>query len=125
MPDLGSTYRCNLAPRHIWVIISDPNNNDGRFVFVNLTSLTENCVDDVCILQQEDYRPFLTQPTTVAYSRHKIGDVEGMEKLLNQGAFQSMPAIPAKTLQKIINGAHETLEFPKAAKSLLPPAQQV
>ena len=125
MPDLGSTYRCNLAPRHIWVIISDPNENDGRFVFVNLTSLTENCVDDVCILQREDYRPFLTQPTTVAYSRHQIGDVVGMEKLLNSGAFQSMPVIPVKTLQKIINGAHETLELPKAAKSLLPPAQQV
>ena len=125
MPDLGSTYRCNLAPRHIWVIISDPNNNEGRFVFVNLTTLTENCVDDVCILQNEDYHPFLMQPTTVAYSRYKIGDVVSMEKLLNLGAFHSMPAIPPETLQKIINGAHKTLELPKAAKSLLPPTQQV
>ena len=122
MPSLGSTYRCNLSPRHIWVIISDPAENESRFVFVNLTTLTDNCIDDVCILQNEDYIPFLTQPTTVAYSRHKIGDVESMEMLVNVGQFHSMPPLPPDTLQKIINGAHITLELPRAAKEMLPPA---
>ena len=125
MPDLGSTCRCNLAPRHLWVIISDPAKNEDRFGLVNLTTLTENCVDDVCLLQNEDYPPFLTQPTTAAYSRHKIGDVKSMEMLLAVGQFHDMPAIPPETLQKIINGAHETLELPRVAKSMLPPAQPV
>lgn len=123
MPEFGSTYRCNLAPRHIWVIISDTVKTGGWFVFVNLTTLNENCIDDVCILQNEDYPPFLTQPTTVAYSRHKIGNVKNMEMLLHLGHFHDMPAIPPETLNKIVNGAHQTLELPKAAKSLLPPVQ--
>ena len=123
MPELGSTYRCNLAPRHIWVIISDPAKNEDRFVFVNFTTLTDNCVDDACILQNEDYPPFLTQPTTVAYSRHQIGDVKSMEMLLAVGKFHSMPNVTPETLQKIINGAHKTPELPRSAKSMLPPAK--
>ena len=123
MPELGSTYRCNLAPRHIWVIISDPAKNEDRFVFVNFTTLTDNCVDDACILQNEDYPPFLTQPTTVAYSRHQIGDVKSMEMLLAVGKFHSMPNVAPQTLQKIVNGAHKTPELPRSAKSMLPPAK--
>ena len=119
MPELGSTYRCNLPPRHIWVIISDPNENE-RFVFVNLTTLTSKCVDDSCILQASDYPPYLTQVTTVAYSRFKFGALAGLGQLLESGQFVEMPKIPQNTLQKIIQGARITLELPKAAKSLLP-----
>src|SRR5882724_3950682 len=120
MPELGSTYRCNLPPRHIWIIISDPNEND-QFVFVNLTSLTQSCVDDCCILESTDYPPYLTQTTTVAYSRHKIANVHGMELLMATGQFYEMPAVPEPTLQKIINGAHDSIELPTAAKAMLPP----
>jgi hypothetical protein len=122
MPELGSTYRCNLPPRHIWVIISDPHQNGQRFVFVNLTTLTQNCVDDRCILQGADYPPYLTQATTVAYSRFTIGHMRGIEMLVAAGQFHEMPTIPGPTLQKIINGAHKSLELPRGAKAMLPPA---
>jgi hypothetical protein len=122
MPDFGSTYRCNLPPRHIWVIISDPNQHGNKFVFVNLTTLTDKCIDDACILQPPDYPPFLTQPTTVAYSRHMIGDTEGMDQLIASGHFGEMPPIPTETLQKILDGARKTKELPKAAKDMLQPA---
>ena len=121
MPELGTTYRSNLPPRHIWVVISDPNQNEQAFVFVNLTSLNENCVDDVCILEPDEYPPFLTQKTTVAYSRHKIGTVSGMSMLEETGKFFEMPPIPTPTLQRIINGAHDTLQLSKTAKDMLPP----
>lgn len=90
-------------------------------MFVNLTSLNDNCVDDACILQPEDYPPYLTQTTTVAYSRHQIGTVSGMSMLEATGRFFEMPPIPVQTLQKIINGAHDTLELSKTAKDMLPP----
>jgi hypothetical protein len=121
MPELGSTYRCNLPPRHIWIIISDPEQNDDRFVLVNLTSLTGSCVDDACILENADYPPYITQRTTVAYSRFKIGNVTAMQALLEGRQFYEMPDIPAETLQKIIDGAHNSPELPNTAKSMLPP----
>jgi hypothetical protein len=122
MGKLGSTYRCNLPPRHIWVIISNPSDHEGRFLFVNFTTRTERCLDDACILEPGDYPPFLTQITTVAYSRFVFGDLAGLKTLLETGQFSEMPLIPPITLQKIISGARSTPEMPKAAKSLLPHA---
>lgn len=119
MPDRGSTYRSNLPPRHIWVIISDPSLHDGKFVFVNLTTLTQACIDDACILEPADYPPFLTQRTTVAYSRFQFGTLEGMKYLLASRQLFEMRKIPPQTLQKIIDGAHRSLELPKAAKAML------
>ena len=91
-------------------------------MFVNLTTLTQSCVDDCCILQGTDYPPYLTQVTTVAYSRFKIGDVRGIEVLVAARQFYEMPAVPEATLQKIINGAHASRELPRGAKAMLPPA---
>jgi hypothetical protein len=121
MPKLGDTFRCSLPPRHIWVIITDPNVNN-HFLLVNITSLTDNCVDDVCILDPPDYPPFLTHRSTVAYSGHKIGNSAGIDLLLKSGEFLQMPAIPPATLKKIIDKAHLTTELPEAAKILLPAA---
>ena len=124
MPELGSTYRCNLPPRHIWIIISDPNEHDQKFVFVNLTSLTESCVDDSCILRISDYPPFLTQVTTVAYSRHQIGNLPGMAHLERSGHFFEMPPVPPDTLHMIIEGAWISPELPNAVKLMLPPLRK-
>jgi hypothetical protein len=120
MPELGDTFRCSLSPRHIWIIISDPNVHD-QIVLVNITTLTQNCVDDVCILQPADYPPYLTQTSTIAYSRFNIGHARGIEALVRSNHFFQMPPIPANTLLAIIDGARRSNELPNAAKLLLPP----
>jgi hypothetical protein len=121
MADCGDTFRSNLPPRHIWVIISDPNAHSGKFVFVNLTTLTDKCVDDSCILEPKDYQPFLTHQTTVAYSRFHFGDAAGMEDLVQSQMFIAMPPIPQPTLRKIIVGGRASPHLPPAAKKMLPP----
>ena len=69
---LGTTLRCNLPPRHIWVVLSDPQRTGGNILVVNMTTLTEDCVDDLCILGPEDF-VLLTHRTVIAYSRHRAG----------------------------------------------------
>ena len=86
MCDFGSTYRCNHPPRHIWVIISRPSDHHGQFLFVNLTTYNNKCVDDTCLLDPCDYQ-FLTHRTTVAYSRGHIGNVSGLGLLVEAGDF--------------------------------------
>jgi hypothetical protein len=44
-----------------------------------------------------------------------------MQALLDGRQFYEMPDIPAETLQKIIDGAHNSPELPNMAKSMLPP----
>lgn len=44
---LGTTLRCNLPPRHLWVVLSDPQQTGDDLLLVSLTSLREGCVDDL------------------------------------------------------------------------------
>jgi hypothetical protein len=78
-------------------------------------------VDDVCILQPQDYPPYLTQTSTIAYSRHQIGHSEGIAHLVRLNQFFPMPPIPNQTLLKIIEGAHNSHEIPDSLKQILPP----
>jgi hypothetical protein len=46
MITLGTTLRCNLPPRHIWIVITDPARTKGDILLANLTTLTDDSVDD-------------------------------------------------------------------------------
>ena len=62
----GLTLRAEAEPRHVWIVLSDPTETpDGAILMVNLTSLTEKCVDDCCILSPADYSPVLKHKTVV------------------------------------------------------------
>lgn len=119
MIGLGTTLRSNCPPRHIWVVLSDPSTTSGKILMVNLTSLTDDCIDDVCILEHSDYE-LLDHKTTVAYSRRKRGNATGLEKSLELGEFVELPSVSAETLLKIIEGARRTPELSKADQALLP-----
>ena len=118
MITLGTTLRCNLPPRHIWVVLSDPQRTSGNILMVNMTTLTEDCVDDLCILQPADFE-LLTHATTIAYSRHRAGPVTGLQELIDNGSFSVITPVPAGTLQKILNGARQSAQIPVTKKALL------
>jgi len=118
---LGATLRCELPPRHIWVILSDPAANAGRILMVNMTTLRDSCVDDACVLGPDDY-DLLTHATTMAYSRAQAGLVAGIEGLIRAGQFIEVEPVPVPTLDKIIAGARASNQLAPAHKRLLPPA---
>ena len=118
MPTLGTTLRCNLPPRHIWIVLSDPARTGGDILLVNLTSLTEECADDACILAQADF-VLLTHGTTVAYSRSQIGAIAKLDALIAQGVFTEVTSVPEATLQKILAGARITRELSADKKRLV------
>jgi hypothetical protein len=120
MIQLGTTLRCNLPPRHIWVVLNDPDASNGQVLMVNLTTLRPNCVDDVCILDHADFEP-LDRPTTVAYSRHETGYATGLQQAVDSGYFVEITPVPAATLQKITEGGRQSSGLTEAAKRLLPP----
>lgn len=118
MPTLGTTLRCNLPPRHIWIVLTDPARTGGEILLVNFTSLTEECVDDTCILAQADFI-LLTHDTSVAYSRSQVGTVAKLEELIGQGVFTEVTPVPPATLQKILQGARDTRELSADKKRLI------
>lgn len=118
---LGTTLRCELPPRRIWVVLSDPATSGGRILMVNMTTLRDSCVDDACVLGPEDY-DLLTHATTIAYSRAQAGPVAAIEGLIRTGQFIEVESVPAATLTKIITGARKSPQLAPTHKRLLPPA---
>ncbi len=119
MIGLGTTLRCELPPRHIWVVLSDPAATGGDILMVNMTTLRESCVDDECVLGPEDY-VLLTHATTIAYSRSKSGPSAALEDLVRNGQFIAVENVPARTLTKIIAGARRSPQLSPADQRLLP-----
>jgi len=117
---LEDTFRCDLPPRHIWVVVNDPQACDGRMLMVNMTTLRDSCVDEVCILGPQDYE-LLTHATTIAYSRAMNGPTVALENLVKNGQFLKVQSVPTSTLDKIIAGARTTTQLSPAQKRLLPP----
>lgn len=121
MIGLGTTLRCDLPPRHLWVVVSDPAANAGKVLMVNMTTLRESCVDDACVLGPEDFA-LLTQATTIAYSRAQAGPATAIEGLIREGQFFEVQKVPAATLAKIVAGARQSRQLSPAHKKLLPQA---
>ena len=119
MIGLGTTLRCDLPPRHIWVVISDPATTEGTVLMVNMTTLRDSCIDDACLLGPHDYI-LLSHTTTIAYSRAQAGPVAAIEKLVREGQFSVVTPVPGATLAKIIAGARQSLQLSPAHKRLLP-----
>lgn len=115
---LGTTLRCNLPPRHLWVVISDPARTGDPILLVSLTSLTEDCVDDGCILNAGDFT-LLNHATVVAYSRAQIGTVAKLEGLIQQGAFSVVTMVTAATLNKILVDAQRSRELSASQRELV------
>lgn len=85
---------------------------------VNMTTLTDDCADDVCILGPGDYS-LLDHETTIAYSRHRAGRVAGLELLVRNGDFSIVTPVSPETLEKILDGARKSPQIPETKKHLL------
>ena len=117
---LGTTLRCQEPPRHIWIVISDPDVSElGAFVFVNLTSMGGSCAETACILDRKDYS-LLSNRSTVAYSRSHVGFKDALEDAIGEGYFRELPPVPPRTLDKIIAGAHSSPHISPNKRLLLP-----
>jgi hypothetical protein len=118
MVTLGTTLRCNLPPRHIWIVLTDPTRAGGDLLLANLTSLTDDCVDDACVLEAADF-VLLTHRTTVMYSRAQVGTAAKLDQLIQQGVFTQVTAVPRGTLEKILQGARVSRELSADKKRLV------
>jgi len=115
----GDTFRSERAPRHIWVVLTDPAANGGKFLLVNMTSLRDSCIDDSCVLQPSDYE-LLSHATTIAYSRAWVANDQGLQALVSSRDFLPIPSVPAPTLEKMIAGARASRQLAPDKRKLLP-----
>ena len=107
---------------HPWIVLTDPNHVSGKVLCVNLTTFDDECSDDECVLNEQDYIWIeVGHPTAVAFSRAIIIDVAKLDEwLINGNLTRVNPAqVPAQTVTKIIDIARNSRELSDEKKELL------
>jgi hypothetical protein len=107
---------------HPFFVISDPAANNGKVLCVNLTTLDEDCPDDECILDENDYawiKP--NHPTAVAFSRARVWDAVKLDHCLQSGELHpaNPPIVPAVTVAKVVAAAKIARELSADKKAFL------
>ena len=107
---------------HPYFIISDPAKNDGKVLCVNLTTVDEDCIDDECILNENDYAWIeVGHPTSVAFSKAVVWDSALIDQCLQDGKLiaANPPIVSATTVAKVAGIAKNSRELSPAMRAMV------
>src|SRR5262249_45097975 len=90
------------ADRHLRVIISDPEIDPNRVLFVTMTSF-DVTKEDVCLLDIGDH-PFVQHKTCIAYADAREASLEALVKLRDVGHLRTAEPVSSEVLERIRRG---------------------
>ncbi len=101
----GDTYRATSplpgidANRHLWIILSDPDQFSDEVLSVFMTSYKPR-MDQTCILEVGD-NPFITHKTMIAYGADLVWTHAERQQALTDGAIHMQEPVSAIVLSKV------------------------
>ena len=91
------------ADGHLWVIISDPEKDADRVLFVSMTSYDVD-KEDVCLIQAGEH-PRVTHTTCIHYKLTRHSSLEILDRLRDTGYLRVQPPVSEDVLRRIRRGA--------------------
>jgi CTP:molybdopterin cytidylyltransferase MocA len=124
MPNAGDTFLAqpnSSSKPHLYVVISNPENNAGNVIHVNLTSKKE-WSDCSCVLQPGDH-PFVTRETVVNYASATMCEAVYIDQAMGptfypRALFPNTP-VSNEVLERIQLGALQSPLFPSGFKPVI------
>ena len=101
------------TPPHLWVVISDAN-EEADVVVVMLTTLRARS-DTTCVIQACEH-PWIKHQTVVAYNIAEWQSVTRLEQLIAQRMVALQPPLSAGLLLRIQQGALDSSRTPSRIK---------
>jgi len=102
---------------HLWVIISDPNQDRARLVAVNLTSQRTD-KEQTCVIQPGEHA-FVKHETVVMYAGARVVSESMLLSAKAAGMLRFPRAVSQALLKRIREGAEKSNRLPIAAKRIL------
>lgn len=100
----GDTFIPQCKPyNHLYIVLSDPSQDEERVVLVNLTTWTVD-EESHCIVQKGEHR-FVKHKTAVRYNGAKLASVSELERLTNTGMLKSDRPLSPELLKRVRDGA--------------------
>jgi len=110
---LGDAFvrRAGKDGHHLWVVVSNPFQNDREVLILNLTSIRNSPFDDLsCVFDAGDH-PWIRHPTFVNYYRSEVHSDRYLDNLVKSGAAKLWNPFIQPQLQRIWTGAGATLNM--------------
>jgi hypothetical protein len=100
----GETFalKDKAVDSHLWVIISDPEADEGQVLFVSMTSY-DITKEKVCLLDIGDH-PFIQHKTCIAYEFAKVAPLKALVALRDQGHLVMSQPVSGELLERIRQG---------------------
>jgi hypothetical protein len=112
---LGLALKCNSAPYHRCLILSEVQTNADFVVLVRITT-DRGKWDQACVLTPAEW-PELEHDSVVAYSTMKVERCKAqLERAIKAGAFSVISSPPRAVLKKICDIARANEFTPPFAK---------
>ena len=101
---------------HLWVLLNDPDGDDGGIALVNFTEDTG--IDSTVVLYPaENWHPFITKPTIIEYSRPLLIRASVLAHAIASGkANQDRADCPPELLAVIRAGVFKSRHAPGKLK---------
>ena len=101
----GDTFylRQAAADGHLWVIISDPEQDPDRVLFVSMTS-HDVTKEDVCLIQAGEHSR-ISHQTCICYEFARQTTQANLDQLRSAGMIQAQPPVSTDLLARIRRGA--------------------
>jgi hypothetical protein len=96
------TLKDKAVDGHLWIVISDPEVDEGRVLFVSMTS-HDITKEKVCLLNVGDH-PFIKHKTCIAYEFAKVAPLKTLIDLRDQGLLVMSQPISVELLERIRQG---------------------
>ncbi len=120
-PELGGgdtfQYTGKQSDNHLWIVVSDPLQNESRVLVVNLTTCRQRS-DRACLIQPGDH-PFVTALTCVQYLACREVKLGILEEWLDVGQIVKREPVTQILLSRIRQGAVNSPHTPLGVKTLL------
>jgi len=102
---------------HLFVIISDPNQDANQIVTVNVTSWRED-KDQSCIIEASEHR-FITHRSCIYYGEDRLITLSQYKMFLAMGHLESHDPINNQLLKRILDGAAISPHMPLRNRQIL------
>ena len=91
---------------HLWVIVSDPNQNQQKVLIIHVTTF-ETYKEDVCLLDVGDH-PRIKHASCMAYNRARLVSLDKLTELRDSRLIAPQASVSADLLARIRSGANQS-----------------
>ena len=99
---------------HLWIVLTDPEDNPPQVVVVNLTSLRPGA--DLTVALNRGDHPFVRHETVVFFGDARFAEARSLDKAVGVALASRLDAVSVELLQRVQEGLLASDETPRRIK---------